>query len=246
MSVRSRIRSTTKSVSITPPSGDAGFTDDFYISLQLDDVNSQLSDDDSYKVELNQSDDISEQTEEVSLGFPKGVWGESSIAPTDEKGFLIRVWLSGSSGANVVNPSNADGSDNGSNAVVSTTPLESNIETLTSNIGTSIVGSLNLTAISYRGWFRARTSLSTSTASVIAHSTDGSFTDIIMFTLNSGGGDLNFLDGSFTFDLFTAGVDTLDKLKSLQVYHRCIDAVAGVTPGILDVDAGSADITVIL
>ena len=52
-----------------------------------------------------------------------------------------------------------------------------------------------------------------------------------------------YLTGDFTYDLYAAGVNTLAKLQSCQMLHRVSDAVAGVTPHVLTVDAGAIDIT---
>ena len=166
---------------------------------------------------------------------------DDNTTPSENRSALLRVWLANSAGTDVANPSNANGSNNATNAVVSTAALASNPEVMTSDVGSSI-GSISYTSAIYRGWFRARTTLITSTAEVIAQSSTAAFADIVMFTQSSLGGDTNHLSGTFIFDLIAAGVDTLSKLQSLQILHRCTDAVAGVSPAILDVDAGAVDI----
>ena len=181
-------------------------------------------------------------TEAASLTFPAGDFDDANTVPTDTKSALLRVWLANSAGTDVASPANANGANNASNAVVSTAALGSNPETLTSDIGVSVGAGLTFSSLIYRGWFRARTTLITSTAEVVAHSSSGAFGDIVMFTQSTLNGDTNHLGGTFTFDLLAAGVDTLAKLQTLQILHRCTDAVAGVTPAILDVDAGAADI----
>lgn len=181
-------------------------------------------------------------TESTTLTFPAGNFDDPNTAPTDARSALLRVWLANSAGTDVSNPANANGANNGVNAVVQTAALASNPETLTSDIGVNVGAGLTFSALTYRGWFRARTTLVTSTAAVIAHSSTAAFADITMFTQSTLNGDTNHLGGTFTFDLLAAGVDTLAKLQSLQIFHRTTDAVAGVTPAILDVDAGAADI----
>lgn len=220
-----------------PPSGDPGFTDDFAIKIQADDTNATPAEDYALAMEFAASDTNAGQTEAVELKFPAGVWAENTPAPSETSSFAVQVWLANSTGSGVSNPSNADGSNDGANAVIQTAPLGSATETLTSDIGAS-VGTWTFTSCTYRGWFRLQTQLVTSTARVIARSSTSAFADITMATLSTVGGDTNHLSGTFTYDLYSAGVNTLAKLQSLQIIHETVDAVAGVTPATVTVDAG--------
>lgn len=221
------------------PSGPAGFTDSFSIALTFPDTNTVPTDAASYAMTLAQSDSNAGHSDSVELKFPAGVYVDSSTAPSDVKDFAVRVWLSGSSGAGVTNPTNADGQNNGTNATVSTAPLGSNTETLTSLVGVNLPAGLSVASAVYRGWFALTVSLGTSTGRVIAHSSTALFADVTMFTSNS---TTSHATGTFTFDLVAAGIDTSAKLQSLEIYHQTQDAVAGVTPAVMSVDAGSIEL----
>lgn len=217
------------------------FTDSYSIGIKAADSSATPTDSDTYAISLAQSDTNAGQAEAVELKFPTGVWGETSATPSEGQSFTVVVWLANSAGSGVTNPSNADGENDGATAQVQTAPLGSNTETLLSDIGTN-VGSWTFTSCTYRGWFRLQTQLVTSTARVIARSSTAAFSDITMATLSAVGGDTNHLSGSFTYDLFAAGVDTLSKLQSLQIVHETVDAVAGVTPATVTVDAGNISV----
>jgi hypothetical protein len=246
MSSRKRTKSKSNHITVTGGGGGGSdFTDDFSIGINAADTNATPTDAVGYEMTLDLEDTNATPTDAASLTFPTGVWGDTNSTPTEAREFLIMTWLNNSAGSGVSNPSNANGSDDGASAVVSTAPAGSTTETLTSDVGNN-VSVIAFTKATYRGWFRARTSLGTSTAELIAHSNGGLFADIVMFTLSGIGGDVNHLTGSFTFDLGAAGINTIAKLQTLQIYHRTTDAVAGVTPAIIDVDAGSIDLTTTL
>jgi hypothetical protein len=225
--------------------GGVGFVDEYLVNIKAEDTTQAPSDNAEYEVALEQNDSVDTQAETIALKFPSGVYGEQLSLPTEALAFTIKVWLANSAGTEVTNPSNANGENDGSSAVVQTNAFSSNTERMTSDIGTS-VGTLSFTTALYRGYFSATTPIGTSTASLIAHSTDASFSDITMFSLSTGGGSVNNLDGSFTYDLFAAGLDTLAKLQSLQIYHTCTDVAAGITPAVLTVDAGALELTISL
>jgi len=223
------------------------FSDGYEVKLIVADSNNPPLDNVTLDIDYDIDDQINNQTETVELAFPSGVYGDTSAPPLDTRGFLISVWLSGSTSSvgQVDNPSNANGQDDSSSALLSTNALGSNTEQLDSDIGSNI-GSISFTTATYRGWFVSTTPLVTGTATLIAHSSDNSFSDIVMYTVSELNGGDNYSDGSFTFDLFASGVDTLSKIQSLQIYHRTVDAVAGVTPATLNVDAGSLELNLIL
>ncbi len=226
-------------VIIIPPG--IGFTDSFSLGIIVSDLNAVPTDDATFQLNALYADNNDVQSDAVQLGI-QGL-GDSNAAPTDARSAQIRVWLSGSAGTDVGSPANANGQNDGTLATISTAVLASNPEVMTSALGTNVPSGITFSAAVYHGWFRAQTTLVTSTASVVAHSTSALFTDITMFTQSSLGGDTNHLAGTFTFDLIAAGVDTLAKLQSLQIIHQTQDLAAGVTPAILTVDAGAVDIT---
>lgn len=221
--------------------GAAGFTDDFSLNIKADDSNATPTDADTYAMTLDLADTVAAQTETAELKFPSGVWGDSSGTPTDAQGFSVQVWLANSSGTGVSNPTNADGENDGSNATVQTAVAGPTTETLTSDVGTN-VGSWSFTSVTYQGWFTLATTLATSTAEVIARSSTAAFGDIVMITLSATDDSVDHSSGDFTYDLYAAGVDTLAKLQSLQIVHQTTDAAAGVTPAVVQADAGLVEI----
>jgi hypothetical protein len=223
-------------------SGPAGFSDTFNIGIKLNDSNVVPSDSGTFTINLAQSDTNSTQSETVKLEFPAPDFGDTSTAPTESRNFKVIVWMSASSGTGTTNPTNADGSNNGTIATLQTAALGTNPITLTSSLGSNVPTVL-VTAILYRGWFKSVNTLVTSTGTLIMHSTTAAFSDIVMFTNSGLGATVDHLTGTFTFDLFAAGVNTLAKLQSCQMLHRVTDAVAGVTPHVLTVDAGSVEVT---
>jgi hypothetical protein len=226
--------------------GTGGFDDNFSINIKVDEGNETLIEDVNYAIALEQNDTNQGQIEALELKFPAGVYSENSVVPTDEKGFLIKVWLSGSTGTRVTNPTNANGENNAGFAVVSTAPGDSTPnELLQSNLGSNL-GNYSFSSAIYRGFFKAETPIQTGLARVTAISSTGAFSNIILFNLSSIGGSTDFLSGSFTFDLFAAGINTIAKLQSLTIQHRTTDAIAGVTPAILTVDAGCLEMNIIL
>ena len=222
--------------------GDAGFTDDWAIAIQADDINANPTDDATFEIEYEVADSNAGQEEAVELKFPVGVWGENNPAPTESQSLRVDVWLANSAGSGTASPGNADGQNDGGSATVQTAALGANTETLLSDIGTS-TGAWNFTSCLYRGWFSMSTVLATSNCNLIATSSTAAFADIVMLTHAPAlGGSINHLGGDFTFDLFAAGVDTIAKLNSLQIIHRTADVAAGVTPASISVDAGRVEL----
>lgn len=220
------------------PTGPTGFTDGFSIAMKFDDSVGLQGDDATYDIAITQSDTNSGHIEEVSLKFPAGVYQDASAAPTEQPDFTVLVWLTGSAGSGVTNPTNADGGNNGTTATIATAPLSSNTETMTSNVGVNVPGAINISQALYRGWFSATVPLGSSDAEVIARSSTGLFADIVMHT---GAG--SFLDGSFTYNLFANGVNTIAKIQSVQIIHTTSDLLAGTAPATINVDAGAIQLT---
>jgi len=222
-----------------------GLTDAFKLNIVAADSNATPTDNASFLLKLLEADSNNAPTDAASLKFPAGDFGDSNPAPTDARTVTLRVWLSNSAGTGVTNPANANGANDGTFAVLQTTIGGSATITMTSDIGSNI-GTITFSTVLYRGWFNLTTTLLTSTVSIIAHSSSALFTDITMFTFSGLNGNVNHNTGDFTFDLFAAGVNTLAKLQSLQILHRTNDAVAGVTPAVLNVDAGATDIVAVI
>lgn len=177
-----------------------------------------------------------------NLQFP----ADTSPAPDDASTTAVRYWLSGSTGTagNVTNPTNADGQfviGAPTNAVCRTVPAGAAAATLTSACGAAI-GAVTFTTAVYRGWYRLQTTLGTSTAKVVLHSTTAAFADVTMDTLAAVNGNTDHLTTPLVFDLVAAGVDTLAKLQSAQVLHQTTDGAAGVSPAIVTVDAGAIEL----
>lgn len=221
--------------------GGTGFTDSFSIGIKAADSNAAPTDNKSFQIALTQSDTNATQTETVKLGFPAGVFGDSSAAPTDGNSFALKVWLSGSAGSGVTNPSNANGQNDGAIATLQTVALGTNPIIMTSALGAN-VPTCTITSLIYRGWFKSVSPVITGEGKITIKSTGALFSDIVMFTNSGLGVTVDHLTGTFTYDLYAAGVNTLAKAQSMTVEHRTTDLVAGVTPHVLTVDAGCVEI----
>lgn len=217
------------------------FVDAFSLQVLVADTNAAPTDNVTYAMTLAQSDTNAGQTETVELGFPAGVYTDSNVPPSDVNGFNILVWLSGSSGSGVASPANANGQNDGSFATISTAVAGSATEEMLSILGANI-GAVSFSSCIYRGWFDISTPLVTSRGVLTAYSQTGLFSPITMLDFSALGGSLNHLAGTFTFDLLAAGVDTPAKLASLRMSHATQDAVAGVTPAVMRVDAGAIEL----
>lgn len=237
--------------SYTPASGGGGqppevieaFVDNFALTFSFTDSNTAPTDDATLQLNASYAESNAGQGESVTLKLPSPPdFVDDNAAPTDGNLVTMQVWLANSAGAGVTNPANADGENDGSFANISTAALGSNTETLTSDAGSQTPSGLVLSEVIYRGWFNANTPAGTSTAEIVATSVGGLFSDIVMYSLSGLGASIDSNDGHITFDLTGAGIDTEAKLQSLQVLHRTTDLVAGVTPAVMNVDAGALEI----
>lgn len=217
------------------------FTDAFTLKIFFTETaNATPTDADSYVINFNAGDDPNAgQSETVQLAFPAPDFADTSVVPTDADSFTMRVWLSASAGG--TNPSNADGANNGTVATLQTAVAGAATISMTSTLGASLP-TATVTSVVYRGWFKSVNTLVTSTGSLIMHSTTAAFADVTMFTNSGLSTTVDHLSGDFTFDLIAAGINTLAKLQSCQMIHRTTDAVAGVTPQVLTVDAGCLEV----
>lgn len=226
---------------IIPPG--IGFTDDFSLGIKLEDSNATPTDADTYAMQFAQTDTIAAQTEAVQLGFSGPDFNDSNAVPTDARSALIRVWLSGSAGTGVTDPGNANGPNDGTLAVISTALAGPTNEVMLSTLGPNVPSGITFSSAILTVWFRARTTLVTSTARIQIEAIAATFTSpVTVFTQSTLAGDTNNLSTPLTFDLVAAGINTLAKLQDMRFRAETIDAAAGVTPAILDVDAAACDI----
>lgn len=232
--------------STNPPSVTGGgsttvidaFTDTFTVQIGAPDSNASPTDAATFQLSGSYADTNAGHGEAVSLGFPSPDFGDSNQAPIDTTSFTVRAWLSGSAGAGVTNPANANGQNDGANAVISTAIAGPTTETLTSALGVN-VPTATISAAIYRGWFSVTVPLGTSTTEVIAQSIGGLFTDVVMFTSAT---TVSHSTGTFTYDLIAGGINTLAKIQSLRILHRTTDIAAGVSQSTMNVDAGAVEI----
>lgn len=216
-----------------------------HIDILTTDSNATPTDSGTFHITDTQADTNATPMETATLKFPSPPdFQDSNATPTEARTMKLRVWLSGCTGTsgNVTNPGNANGQNDGSFANLKTTVGGASTATLTGQLGSNI-GTITFTAALLRCWFDGTTTLVTSTINIIAHSSSALFTDVTVFTQSTLNGTVNHDTGDFTFDLIAAGINTLAKLQSLVIVCNSIDAVAGVTPATLNVDAISAEIT---
>lgn len=217
------------------------FTDAFSLNIKAEDTNAEPTDNATFVLNLLQADSNADLTETVQLGISGPGFSDSNVVPTDTNSFTLRVWLSASAGTGSTNPANADGQNNGTVATLQTAVLGTNPIVMTSTLGAN-VPTATITAAIYRGWFSSSNTLVTSNGALIMQSIGALFGDITMYSNSGLGQSDNFLDGSFTFDLFAAGVNTLAEIQSCRMVHRVSDLAAGVTPHSMTVDAGCIEI----
>lgn len=216
------------------------FTDTFSLKMTLTDSNAVPTDADTYQITLTQADTNADLSETLQLQFPAPDFSDTQAAPTDSNSFTARIWLSASAGG--TNPTNADGVNNATIATLQTAAAGAATITLTSTLGANVPSGINVAAAIYRGWFKSVNTLVTSTGSLILHSTSALFADKVMFSNAALNATVDHLTGDFTYDLVANGVDTFAKIASAQMLHRVVDAVAGITPHVLTVDAGCIEL----
>ena len=227
--------------STTGSSGTAGFTDSFKIGITAAESNAGQTDAQTMAMRLAQSDTNATQLETLKLDFPAPDFGDNSGTPTDVRSFLLKFWLTGSAGTGVTNPSNADGSNNGTVATLVTATAGTNPIIMTSAMGANIPTMTVSTAV-YRGYFKSVNVLVTSTGTVTIHSTTALFADLVIFSNAAANATVDYTVTPLSVDLIAAGINTIAKLQSVQLIHKTNDAVAGVTAHTLTVDAGSIEL----
>ncbi len=229
-------------VVVRPRSGGAAateaFTDAFALKIAIDDTTGVPTDAAAFNIALLQGDTNDVQTETVALG---SFYDDTNVAPTEANSFTLRCWLSGSAGAGVTNPSNADGQNDAATAQLATSLAGASTITMTSTLGAN-VPTATITSAVYRGWFSSANILVTSIGRITLRSTSALFADVDIFTNAGTNSNINHLSGSFTYDLIANGINTIAKIQSIQVLHRVADAVAGVTQHVLTVDAGCIEL----
>ncbi len=236
--------------STSPPSVTGGggtvtldaYTDAFSLTITTTDSNAAPTDDATFALALALTDTNDAQTETVSLGITG--FADSNDVPTDSNTFTMRVWLSGSTGTsgNVTNPANANGQNDGAIGVCKTVVAGATTARITSNLGGNIPAGVTLSSVIYRGWFSSVNSLTTSGGQLIFHSPSALFSDLIIFTNQALNTTIDHLAGTFTYDVLAGGINTLAKLQDIQMWHNAFDLAAGVSPTVLNVDAGCLEI----
>lgn len=216
------------------------FTDAFSLKINLTEDNAAPSDAAAFAIALLQTDSNADLTETVTLAFPAPDFADTNLTPSELNSFTLRIWLSSSSGA--TNPGNADGQNNGTVATLQTAVAGASTIQMQSNLGVNVPSGVIITSASYRSWFKSVNTLITSTGRIDMTSTGGLFANIALFNNSALNATVDHLSGDFTFDLVAAGVNTLAKLQSCHISHQVNDAVAGVTPHVLTVDAGCIEI----
>lgn len=211
-------------------------SDSFGLGFKLAESVGVPTDSVAYAASLTQAETNAAPSDTVQTGL---TYAETANAPTDARTSTGNFWLSGSAGAGVTNPGNADGANDAANASVKTALAGAETVTLTSAVGVGVPAATPVTAATYRGWFNAPTS-AVSTVKVTLRSTTAAFADVVML-------DVTFAlvahaDGSFVFDIFAAGVNTLAKIQSCQVLHSVTDSVPGGGTTLL-VNAGRIELT---
>jgi hypothetical protein len=247
------------SVAFAFPDTIAGQTDLLQLGLSLADTNPALSDlllrlgfglvdsnatptdAAAYAFGVAVSDSNAAPSDLLQLAF---TLADANAAPTDARSSVASLWGTGSAGAGVTTPANADGKNDGTNfAVVSTAVAGAATETLTSNCGNAAAAGTFYTSIIFKGWYKLNTVLSTSTAKVVVHSSTAAFTDIVIETIAAVNTTNDHLTTPFTSGELIGTIDTLAKLQSAQIVYSTIDAVAGTQPAIVTVDASSLQLS---
>ena len=212
------------------------------LSIEISDSNSEPSDAATFVLTFFRTNGNVAPTDALSSLRVNGL-GDTTSVPTDGKSANGYFWLSGTTGTsgNTTTPGNADGANDSVLASAKTVALGATTARLTSNVGSNIPNGTSFSAAIYRGWFNFLAG-ATSTKSLTFHSSTGLFSDVVAISQTTA---LDSSTGTYTFDLVAAGINTLAKLQSLQVYHTVVDAVAG-TGVRIDVDAGRVELTGII
>lgn len=222
------------------------------ISLNIKGINDAANsptDAATFAIALSEAESASAATEAVKLGISGSGVNDSSAAPTETKTFTLRAWLSASATSNALGtsdsvgtPANANGQNDGAVATITTAVAGNARCTMSSTLGANLPSGISIASCVYRGWFKSVNTLITSTTRIFLHSTTGLFGDQTIFTNSGLNTTVDHSTGDFTYDLIANGINTLAKLQSLQVFHATTDAVSGVTPAVLTVDAGSIEV----
>lgn len=210
------------------------------LGIRISDVVPAINDN-LLQLRINIGDVLNAPTDAAELAF---TFTDTIPIANDTHSALGRAWLSASAGTGVTTPANADGPNNGTNAVISTAVAGATTETLTSSVGVGLPTNLVLPATAiYRGWFSYTETLSTSSGQLLLRSTGALFADKVMLAIAA---NTDHSGGTFTYDLIANGVNTVALLRSCTVLHSTTDAAAGVTPAVMNVDAGTIEITAFL
>lgn len=219
--------------------GTGGFTDSFEVGIIADDSNATPTDEVTFAAELLLEDSNAGQTESVELAVSGSGFNDSIGTPTDETTFKLQYWGNSATGtSNTDNPTNAEGENNGTLAELQTAPAGAAQSDLDVKLGNNI-SSITFSSAKLVVYFKVASVLATSRLTIDAQSTGGVFTTINCFDEQQTNYTADYTTTPFEFDLYAAGIDTIAKLQSTFFFFRALDAVAGVTPCSMDVDAVS-------
>lgn len=219
-------------------------TDAFSIGVKAAESNVAVADAGVFALTFIQADSNATPTDPTTLRI--GTYADTTGTPTDAHSSVASLWGTGSAGAGVATPANADGVNNATTAVVSTAPAGSATETLTSNCGNAAAAGTFYASIVFKGWYKLNTVLSTSTAKVVIHSSTAAFTDIVIESIAAVNTTNDHLTTPFTSPELIGTIDTLAKLQTAQIVYSTTDAIAGTSPAIVTVDAGSLQLSGVL
>lgn len=212
------------------------------LRITFSDTNASPADASTFVLNFLTSDTIGLPADAIKLSFS---FADAVALPVDGRDSLAYFWLSGSAGSGVTNPANANGSNDAVRAVISTAALGSATETMLSNCGNAVPSGVPFTNCLFRAYFNCSVPLATSTVRIIALSSSALFATTTIFSTTAA---VNHDGGTFTYDLFnlTPQVDSIAKVQSLQFQFQTQDAVAGVTPAVLNVDAARIEVNDII
>lgn len=226
------------------PTGPAGFTDSFSLRVSAADTNAALADTAAYAMTAAYSDSNAAAADAATLKFPSPDFADTSAAPSDTDTTTLRAWLSAStvvSTNGVTNIANMNGANNATVTTYTSQAAGDANPRTTSTLGAN-VPTVTVTSAVVRVWFKSVNTLATSTTQLVISSTGGLFADKVMFSNTTASSTVDHLVGDFTYDLIANGVNTLAKIQSVVFKASTQDAVAGVTPAVLTIDAATIEI----
>jgi hypothetical protein len=228
----------------------AGLTDSFTLNIQANDSNNTPTDASTFAIALSQAETNPTPSETATLTFPSGDFGDSNAAPSESRLFHIRSWATGcaSNDANLANPGNANGQNDGAFCNVKTNNALGDL----TNPVTLTTGSMNWpgsTVISalIRVFFKVPgVTLALADTLFISANSTGGFNQHIWdspptTTIGWPGVDFSSEATSFTFNISSL---TVTQLNNLQLVGSYSAAVVATPTTMLQIDAWAIDAVV--